>query len=123
MEANWEEGSNEPPERALAPPHRGPADAPCPTPRGQPGQPRERLKTGGGLAFCFFIRVGGGVLPTCHPCPHQSHMGDEQSGPHLPVLAPPCFPHVFLQSPPEMWGWDLGEGPQGLVTLLPLSLT
>lgn len=61
-----------------------------------------------GLAFCFFMGVGGGVFPTCHPFPQQNHMEEEQAGLHLPVHAPPCLPHVFLQSPQEVWGRDLG---------------
>lgn len=71
------------------PPPREPVDAPCPTPRGQAGQLRERLKIRGSLAVCSFVVVGGWVHPTCHPYLHQSHMEEEQSDTHLPFPAPP----------------------------------
>lgn len=73
----------------------------------------------GGLAFCFFIGVGGGVLPTCHPYPRQSHMEEGTVRSSLTCsctfLPSSCFSPV---SPRDVGlgpgGGVGGEGPQGI---------
>lgn len=46
-------------------------------------------------------------------------MEKKQSGPHIPVRVPPCL-MFFLQSPPELWDWDLGGRSPGVFdSLLP----
>lgn len=115
MEADWEEAKDSPPERALVPP-LGASGRPMPHPAGTGRATEGEVEDwgGGGYPFCFFIRVGGGVLPTCHPYPRQSHMEEEQSVPtylfmHLPASL------MFSFSVPQRCGsgtW--GEGPQGI---------
>lgn len=118
---DWKEESDSLSEQTLEcpPPPGGPVDAPCPTPRGQAGQQRERLKIRGSLVVCFFVAVGGWVHPTCHPCLHQKHMEEEHSHIHLPFLASPCLAYVFLQFLPEVWDRETwGECPQGICDFL-----
>lgn len=111
MEADWEEAKDSPPERALVPP-LGASGRPMPHPAGTGRATEGEVEDwrGGAYPFCFFIRVGGGVLPTCHPYPRQSHMEEEQSVPltcSCTSLPPSCF---HLVSPR-----GVGLGPGGKV--------
>lgn len=125
MEADWEEASDIP----LSEPWRAP-----PTPRGQrtprapprgdrQGNRGGGLRLEGGLAFCFFIRVGGGVLPTCYPISTRAIWRKSSQVPtylfvHLPASL------MFSSILPQRCGagtW--GKVPRGFVTLLPLGLT
>lgn len=71
----------------------------------------ERLKIGeGGLAFCFFIGVGGGVLPLVTPMPTGAIWRKSTQVPtYLFVCLPAsCFSSVSPQS--------VGLGPRGKVS-------
>lgn len=93
---------------------------PCPTPRGQAGQPRERLKIGGGPSPLLFHQGGGrGASHLLSPSRPKPYGGRAVRSP-LTCTCTSLFPTVFLQFPPEAWGWDLGAGPQGIHDSPPL---
>lgn len=100
-------------------PPRGPVDAPCPTPRGQAGQQRERLRIRGSLVVCFMVAVGDGCTPLVTPVFTRAIWKKSILISIYLFLASPCLAYVFLQFLPEVWDRETwGECPQGICDFL-----
>ena len=105
MGADWEQASDSPPERALAPspPPRGASGRPMPHPAGTGrATDGEDEDWRGGPSLLLLHWGGGRGAPTCHPYAHRCHMEKKQSGPHIPVRVPPCL--MFFFSLPQSCG-------------------
>lgn len=128
MGAHWEERSDKPPPPRASPGAPiGARGRPMPHPAGT-GRATEgevgNWSGGGALASCFFIGAGGKGSPPGRPSLHQSHPGEEQPDPRLPVHAPPSFLLFSFSLPKRVGAGTRGTVPGGFVTrLLPVSLT
>lgn len=116
MEADWEETSDSPPQACPgAPRPPGASGRPMPHPAGTGRATKGEVEDWRGGASLLLLQWGGGRGdPHLSALSPQCHMEEEQSGPHIPVHVPSCLPHVFLQSPPELWDWDLGGRSPGV---------